>query len=134
MIETTDLHAGSWTRARGMGRVATEHRDTGPKLRSAERNHVFPMHKKVSNIIPSRTNSKCPIPDMVGNDFTVVSGGIHQNPLNEVVAILIPCDCFRSAYCLMEKIACVEPTINQWHPRSISATSANLREIAIQEL
>lgn len=45
MIEATDLHTGSRPRASGMGRVATEHRDTRAKLGPAEGNHVFPIER-----------------------------------------------------------------------------------------
>jgi hypothetical protein len=30
---------------------------------------------------------------MTGNDFTLMSGGVHQNPLNQIVAILISSNC-----------------------------------------
>lgn len=40
---------------------------------------------------------------MTGNDLTLVSSGVHQNPLNQIVPILISCDYFSVSMLFDEK-------------------------------
>jgi len=75
-----------------MRRVATEHCDTGAKLGPAKGNHMLSIDRNISKGIPSVTNLGSIIPNMAGNDLTLMSGGVHQNPLDEIVSILISCD------------------------------------------
>lgn len=41
MIQPPKLDTGSWPGSRGMRWIATEHSDTGAKLRTAEGNHML---------------------------------------------------------------------------------------------
>lgn len=71
-----------------MRRVATEHCDTGAKLGAAKRDHV--LSDRLSVKIPhSKQGTIKPIPNMTGNQLTLVRRGVHEDPLDQVVAILI---------------------------------------------
>lgn len=97
MVEAACLHANPRTRARGMGRIAAEHRHTGSEFGSAEGNHVLPVKKRVRtrDLKLEKLTWIVHQPDVTGDELTLVRRGIHQNPLYQVVAILITCDCGR---------------------------------------
>lgn len=87
-------NAGTWSSSDS--RVGAKHADTGSKLRPSERYHV--------------------LADMGGNNILVMGTGVSQNPLDQVVAILIACD------------------IYERDARTIDATFADAIKVSIKEL
>jgi hypothetical protein len=76
--------------------VAAEHSHSRSELGSPERYHV--------------------LADVDSNLLTLVVMRVHENPLNEVIAVLVPSD------------------VNQWDARAIWKSSGDDPKIAIQEL
>jgi hypothetical protein len=76
--------------------VGAEHSDTGSKLRAPERHHVL------SNV--------------GSNSLSMLRGGVVENPLNQVVAILIA------------------GNVNKWDPGSISSAFADTIQVPAQEI
>jgi hypothetical protein len=70
---------------------------------------------------------------MVGNELTVVISGIHQNPLDEIVSVLITSNCRQSAKRQPNGPQIRVLTVNQWHPRAVRTAGADPRKIAVEE-
>lgn len=92
MTEAANLHAGPGSGPRGMGWVAAKHRDSGAELGASEGDHMLPVQMRN---IQSRTNEEDlqHLPNVTGHKLTLVRRGVHQDPLNQIVAILISRDC-----------------------------------------
>ena len=94
----TTGHAGADTRARTSGHrvVGAEHADPRAELGTAKRHHV--------------------LPDMGSHDLAVLRSGVGQDPLDEVVAVL------------------VAGNVDERNTRAVVTTLADAVEVALEEL
>ncbi len=86
----------TWTRTSDLTGVAAEHRNSGAKLGTTKRDHV--------------------LADMDRNLLSLMVVGVHQDPLDEVVAVLIASN------------------VNKWNAWTIRMSSGDDSEVAIQKL
>ena len=84
---TANLHSCTGTRTSDVVRVAAQHRDARTKLGTTEGNHVFAG--PISKLDNFDEKDLIYLPNMARNKFSVVRSGVHQNPLNQVVPVLI---------------------------------------------
>jgi hypothetical protein len=71
---------------------------------------------------------------MTGHELTLMSCSVHQDPLDQIVAVLISRYYMSLLARPTEENKRFPLTVNQWHPRSFGTTSAYTGEIAVQEL
>jgi hypothetical protein len=71
-----------------MGRVAAKHRNPGAEFGTSEGNHMLPVWMRSRQTCTHKSNIQG-LPNMAGHKLTVVSCSIQQDPLDQIVAILI---------------------------------------------
>lgn len=94
LTEAANLHAGPRPRASGMRGVAAKHCDSRAKLGASQGDHMLPVEVRNSKNRTSHNQEDMQhLPNMTGHKLTLVRRSIHQDPLNEIVAILISRNC-----------------------------------------
>ena len=72
------------------------------------------------------------IPNVRCHNITVVWVRMSQDVLNQVVAVLVACDCDIVSASLLVR-GRMQPTVDQWNARTISTTFTDTLKIALQE-
>jgi hypothetical protein len=70
---------------------------------------------------------------MRGNNFTVLWVGVCQNVLNEIVSILVTCDCSKKSVPQAQRIEESTPTVNEGNARTISTSFTDPVEITLEK-
>jgi hypothetical protein len=122
---------GTWSSCKG--RVTAEHCHTRAELGATQRYHVFSARCAVSGTSRMCMMIQNALPDMAAHQVALMGCSIDQNPLNQIVTILIPRNCVVLASLLQNSID-FSLTVNQRHTRPVCTTSANTCQVAIQKL
>ena len=117
----------TWTRTGNGCRIAAEHGNTRTELGATKRNHVL------AGWDISRCDNRQGeySPDMVGDLLTLVMVSVHENPLDQVIAILIARDYFALASSSTRLVSAL--TVNERNARTFRMGGRDNCKVTVHE-
>lgn len=86
IVETANRNTSAWSRTSCVGWVAAQHGHPRSELRPTQGDHVLSVESWSARCSPMKNEG---VPDMARDQLALMGGSVHQNPLDQVISILI---------------------------------------------